>query len=282
MLNVGKARWFATLALGMFTGCADSSMVLKGQLDQFRQDQIALSRQREELQNRAARLDRDNQDLVNQLTQATQRGKVLEDQLRVLRDQLNAANAQLARLHEEKKTTEQKVQALTASLQRQVGTAITPNSSLLQTLPTINLPEVTTRKDGDVIRVELPAHRLFEPGNARLLPGAASVVLGAAAELVRLYPNQILGVEGHTDSDPVPNNVWQNHHQLSLARAMAVYDVLVAQARIPASQLVIVGHGANHPVVSNATPAGKQRNARVELVVYPETVSPKPTAAGSG
>ena len=34
----------------------------------------------------------------------------------------------------------------------------------------------------------------------------------------------------------------------------------------------VVGHGSNHPVVSNATPAGKERNRRVELVVYPEQV----------
>ena len=34
--------------------------------------------------------------------------------------------------------------------------------------------------------------------------------------------------------------------------------------------LLIVGHGSTHPVVSNATSAGKARNARVEVVVYPE------------
>jgi outer membrane protein OmpA-like peptidoglycan-associated protein len=31
-----------------------------------------------------------------------------------------------------------------------------------------------------------------------------------------------------------------------------------------------VAHGSNHPLVSNATPAGRARNRRVELVVYAE------------
>jgi outer membrane protein OmpA-like peptidoglycan-associated protein len=35
-------------------------------------------------------------------------------------------------------------------------------------------------------------------------------------------------------------------------------------------QLFIVAHGANHPLVSNATAAGRSRNRRMELVVYPE------------
>jgi chemotaxis protein MotB len=272
MRNFAWAQWVFALALPALAGCAGSSMVMKGQLDKSREEQSALSRQKEELQNRATRLDRDNQDLVNQLTQAKQRAKILEDQAGVIREQLGAANAQLARLGDEKKNTEQKVQALTASLQRQAGSPITPNNSLLQTLPAINLPDVPPpRRDGDVIRVELPAHRLFEPGGNRLLAGANALILNAAAELMRTYPNQIIGVEGHTDSDPVPGP-WQNNHQLSIGRALAVYDVLVSQGRLSAAQFVVVGHGGTHPVFSNATPTGKKRNARVELVVYPETM----------
>ena len=53
----------------------------------------------------------------------------------------------------------------------------------------------------------------------------------------------------------------------------AVYDALVRTAGVPSNQLFVVGHGSNHPVVSNATPAGQARNRRVELVIYPETVT---------
>jgi chemotaxis protein MotB len=273
--RLASARWLVLLLLPAWPGCAENAMVLKGQLDKFQQQQTALSRQKDDLQNRASALDRDNQELIARITQEKQRVKVLEDQVGVLRNQLADNNAQLARLRDDKKSTEQKVQALTASLQRQGGAPIVPNNSLLQTLPAVNLPEVYVRRDGDVIRVELPAHRLFEPGNNRLLPGAAQLVGAAAAEILRSYPYQVLGVEGHTDSDPIFNSQWPNHHQLSLGRAMAVYDVLVTQARIQPAQLFVAGHGANHPLFSNATPAGKQRNARVELVIYPETVGGK-------
>lgn len=273
MRKVAWAVGVVALALSALTGCAGNSMVMKGQLDKAKDEQVALSRQREELQNRANRLDRDNQDLVNQITQSKQQVKLLEDQLGVVRDQLTASNTQLARLRDEKKNTEQKVQTLTASLQRQTGTAITPNNSLLQTLPAINLPDVHTRRDGDVIRVELPADRLFEPGGSRLVAGANSLILTAAAEITRTYSNQIIGIEGHTDSTPAANGQWQSNHQLSIGRAFAVYEVLVSQGRLSPSQFVVVGYGDNRPIFSNATPAGKKRNARVELVIYPETVA---------
>ena len=41
---------------------------------------------------------------------------------------------------------------------------------------------------------------------------------------------------------------------------------------MPARQLFVVGHGGSHPVVSNATDAGRARNRRIEVVIYPETM----------
>jgi outer membrane protein OmpA-like peptidoglycan-associated protein len=41
--------------------------------------------------------------------------------------------------------------------------------------------------------------------------------------------------------------------------------------RLWLEQVFVVGHGTNHPVVSNAPPAGKACNRRIEIVVYPES-----------
>ena len=54
------------------------------------------------------------------------------------------------------------------------------------------------------------------------------------------------------------------------ARAAAVFDFLTTRTPLKEGQLFIVAHGANHPLVSNATAAGRTRNRRVELVIYPE------------
>jgi flagellar motor protein MotB len=246
-------------------------MVLKGKLSQTEQQQTAMSRQYQQLQDRANALDNDHQQTNALLAQARQQAKVSEDQLAAVRDQLRSVTAQLAQTRADKETTDKRVQVLNASMQRQGGVSISPNNSALQALPATNIPGVFVRRDGDVIRVELPGNNLFESGSARLRPGAANLISDVAAEIVRTYPDQIVGVEGHTDTDPiVANQSLRNNHQLSVERAMVVYDVLVNRTRIQGNQLFVVGHGSNHPVVSNATIEGKQRNRRVELVVYPE------------
>jgi flagellar motor protein MotB len=245
-------------------------MVLRGRLNQFEQQQANLTRQNQQYQDRLATMDRDNRELHETVAQEAQQRKLAEDQLAAANEQLRTATNQLARLQTDKQDADKKTQAMAASLHRQSGVSITPNNSLLQTLPVIHTPGVQVRLDGDVIRVELPGGQLFEHGTARLLPTAANIIADAAAEIRRTYPNQILGIEGHTDTDPIGGGQFRTTHELSVARAMAVYEVLVGSGRYRADQVFVVGHGPNHPVVSNATPEGKQRNRRVELVIYPE------------
>jgi chemotaxis protein MotB len=254
-------------------GCADNPMVLQGKVTQLEQQQANSSRQNAQLQDRANALDHDNQEMATLLAQSRQQAKVADDQLAAVRDQLRTTTAQLAQLRSEKENSEKRVQTMTASLQRQGGVSISPNNSFLQTLPAINIPGVFVRRDGDVIRIELPGNSLFESGSARLRPGASNLISDVAAEIVRTYPDQLVGIEGHTDNDPVIGSQGRSNHALSVERAMQVYDVLVSRTRLQGDQLFVVGHGANHPIVSNATPEGKQRNRRVELVVYPERKS---------
>ena len=273
MSRWARIPWFWAWILLLVAGCADNPMVMKGQIAQLEQQQVATSHQLQQIQDRANALDRDNQEKDTLLAQARQQTKVSEDQLTALRDQLRSVTTQLAQTRTDKENTDRRVQVLSASMQRQGGVTIDPNSSLQQALPTVNIAGAYVRRDGDVVRIALPGNALFDPGSARLRPGAANLITDVGTELARVYPDQMIGIEGYTDSDPLPAGQWHNNHELSVACAMSVYDVLISRSRLQANQLFITGHGPNHPVVSNATAEGKQRNRRIEFVVYPERKS---------
>ena len=267
-----RRTWAAgAMALGLIAlaGCADNP-VLQGRVAQYQQNQSALQKQNELYQARIDTLDRDNQHKNDMLAQSQQQAKLLEDRLAAVSEQLRSTTDQLAKVQGEKLEVDTRSRALTAGLRRQAGVSITPNNSFLQTLPAIRYPDVRVRRDGDVIRVELPGNQLFDPGGARVRPAAMNMIADVAIEIRRTYPDQLLGIEGHTDSDPVTGGQYRTNHELSAARALAVYDVLVNSQRYRPEQLIVVGHGPNHPVVSNGTFEGKQRNRRVELVIYPD------------
>jgi flagellar motor protein MotB len=254
----------------VMAGCADNPMVLKGRMAQYQQQQTDMQNQISQYQKRINDLDRDNQRNQALLAQSQQQSKLLEDRLTAVTEQLRSTTDQLARVSNDKLDLDSKTKALTASMHRQQGVSITPNSSFLQTLPAIRYADVHVRRDGDVIRVELPGNQLFDPGGAQVKPAAYNMIADVAAEIRRTYPDQLLGIEGHTDTDPVTGGQYRTNHALSTARALAVYEVLVSSQRYRAEQLFVVGHGPNHPVVSNGTLEGKQRNRRVELVIYPD------------
>lgn len=273
-IALARRRWFCLILLAT-VGCADNPYVLQSQLQAQRQEQFALAQRTQELQSRASTLDADNQELETLLAQSRQQTRLLEDQVAAMREQLTSTTSQLASLRDDYQATDAKAKALAASVQRRAGASIRVNSSMRSSLPSLDIPGVEIRQDGDVVRVELPGNKLFAPGSGRLLPDAGRTIEYVAAELSQAYPSQIIGIEGHTDSDPVQNSQWANNHQLSVGRAMAVYDHLVSRTPMRADQLFVVGHGSNHPVVSNATQAGKERNRRVELVIYPERMARK-------
>ncbi len=265
MRRIASSRWASGLLLIVLTGCADSSMVLQGNMENLQKEQSSLARQNQELQNRAGALDRDNQELEKLLAQERQRSKVELDRAAMLRNQLGTTTSQLATMREEN----EKAQALAVSMRGRGSVSISPNNSFLRTLPIV--PDIEVRRDGDVIRMELPQSRLFEPGSSRLLPDAQQLVATVAAEIIRTYPRQMIGVEGNVGTHPGGARSRQDATQLSTSQAMAVYSLLVSQGRLRPDQLFIVGHGSKHPIFSNATASGAQRNSRVELVIYPES-----------
>jgi len=269
MRVVALAASLSFFLLAALAGCANNPYAVLRQNQSLQQQQASLQQRNTELQSRAATLDRDNQELETLLAQTRQQSKVVEDQLAAVRDQLGTATAQLAQLRDDKQLTEKQTEALMASTRKRVGAKITANNSLQRNLPALNLPGIEVRQDGDVVRIELPAARLFQPNTSGLQPLAGSLLDAVAAELARAYPEQKIGVEGHTDTDLVRSPLGDSQ-QISVARATAVYQYLASRGTLPANRLFIVGYGSNNPVVSNATAAGKARNSRVELVVYPE------------
>jgi chemotaxis protein MotB len=119
---------------------------------------------------------------------------------------------------------------------------------------------------GLVIRI-LTDELLFASGEATLRPEAREV-LGEVALLLRderRVPNPIR-VEGNTDNIPIATPAFASNWELSTSRATAVLADLLRRG-MSARRLAAVGYADQRPLATNATPAGRAVNRRVELVV---------------
>ena len=101
----------------------------------------------------------------------------------------------------------------------------------------------------------------FDVDSAHIQPRSEPVIADIA-QIMHDTAGLRFQVEGHTDSDG--GAVY--NLGLSQRRAQAVVDDLVARHAIARTRLLAKGYGLTKPVASNATPAGKALNRRVELL----------------
>ncbi len=283
-----------SLGLGLFSGCAKNPYLLQAEINNLKTNNELLAAENKAFQERSAQLNRDNASLVARMARIQQQSdrdsELLKDQVNALQQQLTIAARQIAKLRQSESggnrlATRPPDRAPSTSSGNQQDpegdlpgerpyARITANSSLRNNLPKFDFQGVHVRTDRDLVRVELPADRLFAPGEAKLLPEAYSLVREVTAELERRYPDQKIAVEGHTDRQPLPRgSAYLSNHELSVERAQAVHTfILGGDSRLRPQQLFLEAHGPYRPVVSNATEEGRQRNRRVELVIYPERV----------
>ena len=101
----------------------------------------------------------------------------------------------------------------------------------------------------------------FDVGSDQLQP-ASGPTLKEIAAMLSEHPGLKLTIEGHTDNQ---GDLGENQ-LLSERRAAAVKEALVKSFGVDGSRLSTKGMGASKPVASNATPEGRARNRRTELI----------------
>lgn len=112
---------------------------------------------------------------------------------------------------------------------------------------------------------------LFDTNQSQLRSGGIRSVEKLAA-FVKQYPGRSLMIEGFTDSvGPDGRN-----QQLSDERAGSVRTALLGMG-VGSERMTSRGYGESFPVAGNDTPAGRQQNRRVEIIVSEDggVISPR-------
>src|SRR5262245_50782782 len=135
----------------------------------LQQQSQAIASQVQDLNRRVSQLDLNNADLHRQLAQAEQSRQASSEQVTLLQRQLGEMATRLKDTQIAKAEVDKQVSAIQASTRARGGATITANNSVRQSLAAVSIPGLDIRQDGEVIRIEIPADKLFQPGTAALL-----------------------------------------------------------------------------------------------------------------
>jgi outer membrane protein OmpA-like peptidoglycan-associated protein len=220
---------------------------------------------------------------VRSLEQDPDAQQAAADQLRDARNNLNRANAAFAKHQPPEEVT---YLAYLAQREAEAGKAHTDEYRSRQALAKGNeersqillearnreiqqarqqeraqLANMQARETARGLELTMASNVLFNTGSASLKPGAM-LQLGRLADFMRGHPKTRIMIEGYTDDRGSP----AFNQQLSQARAQAVGSALESDGVAP-DRIRAVGRGQDFPVASNATPAGRQQNRRVDIVL---------------
>jgi outer membrane protein OmpA-like peptidoglycan-associated protein len=166
------------------------------------------------------------------------------------------AQAQAAQAEQARQQAESARQQATQQAQQAESDKAQMRARMLQQLNQV----LETKDTARGLIVNMP-DVLFDTGKADLQPSARERLAKVAGILIA-YPDIRVEIDGYTDS----TGSLEFNQQLSQQRADAVRNYLSSQG-VNSSAITTQGFGPSQPIASNDTPAGRQQNRRVELVV---------------
>ncbi|MDL2321856.1 OmpA family protein [Desulfosarcina sp. OttesenSCG-928-B08] len=197
-------------------------------------DQAVLAQQNETLADRQAEIDALNMRL------SMLEGKSRQDQM---------DRERLAKAHLE---AEEQV-AVERSFSRLQG--------LVRSTFKSNEAELHREDNRMVIRMKAMA---FPVGKSTVLP-AHYPLLGKLQKVIRGMNVASITVEGHTDA----TGAADANQRLSRQRAEAVRNYLIKNKTLPSESITAAGYGADRPIATNSTDAGRALNRRIDIVIVP-------------
>ncbi|HXG33189.1 MAG TPA: OmpA family protein [Bryobacteraceae bacterium] len=222
----------------------------------LRAQEQARAAERRQWEETLARLRRERDEAAGALAAARDEARRAREALEQTKKELQNTERQLLALGEQAdRYARQKLEA-----EKQAEAARRDAVAMVARLGTALGRAVEAERTERGWRITLPDDA-FTRGRAELRPGAREL-LSRLAGVLLVAPEFRITIEGHSDSAGSP----ARNQRFSEQRAAGVREYLI-QAHLDPARIEARGLGAERPVASNRTAAGRQRNRRVEIYI---------------
>jgi len=181
------------------------------------------------------------------------------DKLAAFEDEIGELNAKLGELEDQKQEELSELEKAKELLEERLKQEIDDKSVRL---------EMAEKGLAIVFLTEV----LFDSGKTDIKTEAFSSLDKITTVLKENVEDRNIGIEGHTDNEPIKHSGWKSNWELSTTRATSVLHYLVDTKGIDPKRVAAIGYGEYRPVGSNDTASGKRQNRRVEIVILPKNM----------
>ena len=239
-------------------------------------------------QNENRELTNNYQDAKEKLAAAQSRVSALEDQLAQQKkdyaalqgsldkslNNANSNNINISKLVDQINESNQYIRHLVEVKSKSDSLNMVLTNNLTRSLSKEEMKEVDVQVLKGVVYISLADNMLYKSGSYEI-NDRAEETLSKIAKIITDYKDYDVLVEGNTDNVPVNTSAAsmkniRNNWDLSCLRASSVVQYLLNHFNAAPKRLTAGGRGEFHPLVSNDTELGKQRNRRTQIIISPK------------
>jgi chemotaxis protein MotB len=298
-----KKASMGLLILALSTSCVSKKIYndLETKYSDLKKENRSIADENSELKKAKNQLELDRDKLVKDLASAKddlakQKGDLAaaQNKFKVLQDSYNALEKNsndaleknmnknrdlLAELEAKSKKLAEEQARLdkTASRLNELEAMIAAKEDAMRKLKE-TLSKALNGFEGKGLTVEQKNGKVYVSMENKLLFNSGSWAVGSEGRKAVVELGKVLGdnpdlsvlIEGHTDDDPYAGSgPIANNWDLSTKRATAIVAILSENAKINKQKLTAAGRSEFSPLASNATPEGKAKNRRIEIILTP-------------
>ena len=207
--------------------------------------------------------------LQDQINQERQHVKSLQSALDKCLTTAGQGNVNVSKLVDEINMSNKYIQELIASKSKSDSLNMVLTNNLTRSLSREEMQDVDVKVLKGAVYISLSDNMLYKSGSYEISDKAGST-LAKIAKIISDYKDYDVLIEGNTDNDAISRPNIRNNWDLSALRASSVVQALQNNYGTDPKRLTAGGRGEYNPVASNATPDGKIKNRRTQIIITPK------------
>ncbi|MDG4946690.1 flagellar motor protein MotB [Weeksellaceae bacterium KMM 9713] len=265
-----KTLLLAGASVFLLTSCVSKKKYddLQAQFDGVYQSKQSLSNELTKCNSDVASLQAQLEGVKNLSQSDKESVKVLENALDKCLNAQSSGSMNITKLIEQIDSSNKYIKQLINSKNKSDSLNLVLTNNLTKSLSREELKDIDVQVQKGVVFISLSDNMLYRSGSYEISP-AANDVLSKIAKIIKDYPSYDVMVEGNTDNVPISRENIRNNWDLSALRASSVVQALQTKHGVDPKRMTAGGRGEYNSVATNATPAGRNKNRRTEIIILP-------------
>lgn len=207
-------------------------------------------------------------ELNDDLQSARNRLQLMEEANASAANQLDEQDKRLSENQKEMAEQQEKLRQLQEMINRQKAQTEALRQKMANALGNFTSDQLSVFTKNGKVYVSLSEKLLFPSGSADV-NAEGKEALAKVAEALNENKEINVNIEGHTDTVPIRFK-FEDNWALSVARSTAIVRILTSTYHVDPVRMTASGRSQYEPVADNATPEGRAKNRRTEIILAPK------------